>query len=48
MRLRVFAKFHEKHAKAFSSATGYAVESVNSIRTISMFSLEQVCSPTLI
>lgn len=41
MRLRCFAKFHEKHAKAFSSATGYAVEAVNSIRVISIFSLEE-------
>lgn len=40
MRLRCFAKFHEKHAKAFSSATGFAVEAVNSIRVISIFSLE--------
>ncbi|GIZ44163.1 hypothetical protein CKM354_000736900 [Cercospora kikuchii] len=41
MRLRVFAKFHEKHGAAFASATGLAVESVNSIRTISIFSLEE-------
>ncbi|CAK3966676.1 ABC multidrug transporter [Lecanosticta acicola] len=40
MRLRCFKKFHEKHAKAFSSATGFAVEAVNSIRVISMYSLE--------
>lgn len=41
MRLMIFAKFHEKHAKAFSSATGYAMEAVNSIRVISVFSLEE-------
>jgi ATP-binding cassette, subfamily B (MDR/TAP), member 1 len=41
MRLRVFANFHAEHAKAFASATGYAVEAVNSIRTIAMFSLEE-------
>jgi len=41
MRLRVFAKFHEQHAKAFSSATGFAVEAVNSIKTICVFSLEE-------
>ncbi|KAK4496847.1 hypothetical protein PRZ48_011296 [Zasmidium cellare] len=41
MRLRCFAKFHEKHAKAFASATGYATEAVNSIRVISIFSLEE-------
>ncbi|KAL1306335.1 hypothetical protein AAFC00_005052 [Neodothiora populina] len=40
MRLRVFAKFHAKHQKAFAKATGVAVEAVNSIRTISIFSLE--------
>lgn len=40
MRLRCFAKFGEKHAKAFSGATGYATEAVNSIRVISIFSLE--------
>lgn len=40
MRLRVFAKFHEKHQKAFAKATGVAVEAVNSIKTISIFSLE--------
>ncbi|KAF2753106.1 ABC multidrug transporter SitT [Pseudovirgaria hyperparasitica] len=42
MRIRVLAQFQERHQKAFAQATSITVEAVNSIRTISLYSLEKV------
>ena len=41
MKLRVQAKFAERHQKAFAQATGITVEAVDNIRAVSAFSLEK-------
>ncbi|KAF7717209.1 Uncharacterized protein PECH_004063 [Penicillium ucsense] len=43
MKLRTQAKFAERHEKAFTQATALTVEAVDSIRTVSAFSLEKQC-----
>ncbi|KAL5361779.1 P-loop containing nucleoside triphosphate hydrolase protein [Aspergillus floccosus] len=41
MKLRVQAKFAERHQKAFAKATAITVEAVDNIRAVSAFSLEK-------
>lgn len=41
LRLRVLAKFHERHQKAFANSVSLATEAVESIKTVASFSLEQ-------
>lgn len=41
MKLRVQAKFAERHQKAFAQATGITVEAVDNIRAVAAFSLEE-------
>ncbi|KAF9882818.1 hypothetical protein FE257_005107 [Aspergillus nanangensis] len=41
MKLRVQAKFAERHQKAFAKATALTVEAVDNIRAVSAFSLEK-------
>ncbi|KAL4888766.1 multidrug resistance protein 1, 2, 3 [Aspergillus ambiguus] len=41
MKLRVQAKFAERHQKAFAHATAITVEAVDNIRAVSAFSLEK-------
>jgi ATP-binding cassette subfamily B (MDR/TAP) protein 1 len=41
LRLRVLAKFHERHQKAFAHSVSLATEAVESIKTVAIFSLEQ-------
>ncbi|KAA8651850.1 hypothetical protein EYZ11_006214 [Aspergillus tanneri] len=41
MKLRVQAKFAERHQKAFAEATAITVEAVDNIRAVSAFSLEK-------
>ncbi|EPS25422.1 hypothetical protein PDE_00355 [Penicillium oxalicum 114-2] len=43
MKLRTQAQFAERHEKAFTQATALTVEAVDSIRTVSAFSLEKQC-----
>ncbi|KAI9038820.1 ABC transporter ATP-binding protein [Aspergillus affinis] len=43
MKLRVQAKFAERHQKAFAKATAITVEAVDNIRAVSAFSLEKQC-----
>ncbi|RDA85684.1 hypothetical protein CP532_4639 [Ophiocordyceps camponoti-leonardi (nom. inval.)] len=40
LRIRLFAKFAERHAKAFAESVSTATESVNHIRTVSAFALQ--------
>ncbi|KAK4460131.1 putative multidrug resistance protein [Cladorrhinum samala] len=40
MQLRALARYEERHAEAFSRATGVAVEAVQSIKTVAALSLE--------
>jgi ABC-type multidrug transport system fused ATPase/permease subunit len=40
MQLRVLSKYHARHAEAFSTSVGMAVEAVNSIKMVSSLSLE--------
>ncbi|KAF2801819.1 P-loop containing nucleoside triphosphate hydrolase protein [Mytilinidion resinicola] len=40
MQLRVLSKYHERHATAFSTSVGMAVEAINSIKMVSALSLE--------
>lgn len=40
MQLRMLSRYEERHADAYSRATGIAVEAVNSIQTIAALSLE--------
>lgn len=41
LRLRVLAKFHERHQKAFANSVSLATEAVEAIKTVAIFSLEQ-------
>ena len=41
LRLRVLAKFHERHQKAFANSVSLATEAVDAIKTVAIFSLEQ-------
>ncbi|RAQ71788.1 multidrug resistance protein 1 [Aspergillus flavus] len=41
MKLRVQAKFAERHQKAFAKATAITVEAIDNIRAVSAFSLEK-------
>ncbi|KAH8672880.1 ABC multidrug transporter SitT [Tricladium varicosporioides] len=41
LRLRLLAKFHERHQKAFSHSVSLATEAVESIKTVTIFSLER-------
>lgn len=41
MKLRVMAKFAERHRKAFAHATAITVEAVDNIRAVAAFSLEK-------
>jgi ATP-binding cassette subfamily B (MDR/TAP) protein 1 len=40
LRLRVLAKFHERHQKAFAHSVSLATEAVSSIKTVASLSLE--------
>ncbi|RCI16400.1 hypothetical protein L249_2862 [Ophiocordyceps polyrhachis-furcata BCC 54312] len=40
LRIRLYAKFAERHAKAFAESVSTATESVNHIRTVSAFALQ--------
>ncbi|KAH8885542.1 ABC multidrug transporter [Thozetella sp. PMI_491] len=40
MQIRSLSRFEERHAEAYTSAIGIAVEAVNSIHTVAAFSLE--------
>ncbi|KAB2579388.1 Multidrug resistance protein-like protein 65 [Lasiodiplodia theobromae] len=42
LRLRMYARFHEKHAKAFSTSVGVAKEAVDCIQTVAAYSLENL------
>ncbi|GAB1312646.1 hypothetical protein MFIFM68171_02856 [Madurella fahalii] len=41
MQLRMLARYEERHAAAYSKATGVAVEAVQSIKTVAALSLEK-------
>ncbi|KAH8837083.1 hypothetical protein MCOR07_004544 [Pyricularia oryzae] len=41
MQFRAFARFDEKHEKAYASAIGITVEAVNSMKTVASLSLEK-------
>lgn len=41
MQFRAFARFDEKHEKAYASAIGLTVEAVNSMKTVASLSLEK-------
>ncbi|KAF7932324.1 hypothetical protein BELL_0488g00020 [Botrytis elliptica] len=41
LRLKILAKFHERHAKAFSNSVAIATEAVSAIKTVAIFSLEE-------
>lgn len=41
LRLRVLAKFHERHQKSFANSVSLATEAVDAIKTVAIFSLEQ-------
>ncbi|EEP76498.1 hypothetical protein UREG_01347 [Uncinocarpus reesii 1704] len=41
MRVIQFARFEQHHAEAFTKSIGITIEAVNSIKTVSSFSLEQ-------
>ncbi|GME41255.1 Multidrug resistance protein [Neofusicoccum parvum] len=42
LRLRMLARFHEKHAKAFSTSVAVAKEAVDCIQTVAAYSLEDL------
>ncbi|KAJ8067439.1 hypothetical protein OCU04_004785 [Sclerotinia nivalis] len=41
LRLKILAKFHERHQKAFSNSVAIATEAVSAIKTVAIFSLEE-------
>ncbi|PQE11438.1 leptomycin B resistance pmd1 protein [Rutstroemia sp. NJR-2017a WRK4] len=41
LRLKVLARFHERHAKAFAHSVSIATEAVGAIKTVAIFSLEE-------
>ncbi|PFH57388.1 hypothetical protein XA68_15135 [Ophiocordyceps unilateralis] len=46
LRIRLFAKFAERHAKAFAESVSTAAESVSHIRTVSAFALQDEVAGT--
>ncbi|EQL01639.1 multidrug resistance protein 1 [Ophiocordyceps sinensis CO18] len=46
LRLRLLARFAERHAKAFANSVGTATESVTHIRTVSAFALQDEVANT--